>query len=117
MLFFSRFQAALELTPLFFGKRLLSEQFLSCFQLVVGLVELTVSGTPGRPEFFGFLGLSRGLMLIIKNMIGISHVKGDNYEDEVEADNSSFESFFYDVEAGDADLRPPVIVGGGYEEV
>lgn len=70
----------------------------------------------GRSEFFGFLGLFRGLMLIIKNMVGISHVKGDNYEDEVEDDNSSFESFFYDVETVDEDLRPPVIVGGGYEE-
>lgn len=70
----------------------------------------------GRSEFFGFLGLSRGLMLIIKNMVGISHVKGDNYEDEVEDDNSSFESFFDTTECVDADLRPPVIVGGGYEE-
>ena len=66
-------------------------------------------------EYIGRVGFFKGWGLIIKNLLGISHCPGPAYEPE--GPPETYEDFFDDMESPDVDLRPPVIVGGGYEEI
>ena len=69
-------------------------------------------------EYVARLGFFRGLKLILKNFIGISQCKIRACKDDLDAavEANTFEDFFERSEGIDADLRPPVIVGGIYDE-
>tara|TARA_R100000656_G_scaffold81991_1_gene59960 strand:+ start:619 stop:993 length:375 start_codon:yes stop_codon:yes gene_type:complete len=66
-------------------------------------------------EYLGRMGFFRGLWASLKNFIGISYCKRMTF-DEPEEEYDTFEDFFDTMDSPDIDLRPPVIVGGGYEE-
>ena len=69
-------------------------------------------------EYVGRMGFFRGLKLILKAFLGISHCGKRRYKEPgvlpLKTDET-FEDFFENSEPPDRDLRPPVVVGGGYE--
>ena len=69
-------------------------------------------------EYIGRMGFFRGLKLILKTFLGISHCGKRSYKepmvDPLRTDET-FEGFFEHSELPDRDLRPPVVVGGKYE--
>jgi len=73
-----------------------------------GAVKMTMN------EYLGRMGFLRGLWLIIKNFIGVNHCYTPPYEPSKEEKADNFEEFFETMECPDADLRPPIIIGGTY---
>jgi len=69
-------------------------------------------------EYVARLGFFRGIKLILKNFIGISQckIRACKADLDVVEQAATFEDFFEKAECLDEDLRPPVIVGGTYDE-
>ncbi len=68
-------------------------------------------------EYLGRMGFFRGLRLAIKVFLGISHCKAKKYDKpEPVEEEQTFEDFFSGSEPMDHDLRPPVLITGGYNE-
>jgi hypothetical protein len=76
-----------------------------------GAVNITLN------EYIGRMGFFRGLWLSIKTFLGVSHCRVKDYEEpEIVEEDQTFETFFEYSEPGDHDLRPPVLITGGYNE-
>lgn len=76
-----------------------------------GAVKMTLNG------YLGHMGFFRGLWLSIKTSLGISHCKAKKYDKpEPVEEEETFEDFFSGSEPMDHDLRPPVLITGGYNE-
>ena len=67
-------------------------------------------------EYMGRLGFFRACILTLKNFFGISHCGETTYKPEKEKEPENFEEFFEMVDFPDHDLRPPIIVGGVYND-
>ena len=67
-------------------------------------------------EYVGRLGFWRGLWASLKNLIGISYCVRMTFDEPEDEAPESFEDLFEKAEGLDEDLRPPVIVGGIYDE-
>ena len=69
-------------------------------------------------EYVARLGFFRGIKVILKHFIGISQckIRACKADLDVVEQAATFEDFFEKAECLDEDLRPPVIVGGIYDE-
>ena len=75
-----------------------------------GAVRMTLN------EYLGRMGFFRGLWLSIKTSLGISCCKEPTYISAKEEKPDNFEDFFENATLPDHDLRPPVVVGGIYND-
>jgi len=65
-------------------------------------------------EYIGRVGFFRACILTLKNFFGISHCQESTYIPAKEEKPENFEEFFETTECPDADLRPPIVIGGTY---
>ena len=67
-------------------------------------------------EYMGRIGFFRACILTLKNFFGISHCRKPTYTPAKEEEPESFEGFFEMADFPDHDLRPPIIIGGVYND-